>query len=276
MCGTNELLRQSDQFCLPYANRRAKPTIMAESPTAPRVFTAELHRCQFRRNLDTSKTTLCGDAAMPTSARTDTIPGLPESRLGNEPVTTLSALLNLTPTADNCDFLALQGEITQLKEAIEQMKREIATLRTDKSPGPSLHSATCELDAVVQATEDATHNILEAAEQIDTFLTDARSKPDAPVDPAILEQLGDQVIRIFESCNFQDITGQRITKVVTAVKFIEVKIDKMIDILGGKEALQDVEVIVEEEVDEDAKLLSGPQLDGESKISQNDIDRFFD
>ncbi len=181
------------------------------------------------------------------------------------------------PTVESCDMLALQHELHFLKDAIEQMKREIATLRAEKPPAPSLQKATCELDAVVQATEDATHNILEAAEAIDEALMQMRGGSKAAIDPATIDRLSDQVIRIFESCNFQDITGQRITKVVNAMKFIEVKIDRMIEILGGSEALQDVELPTEEEVvDEDAKLLEGPQLDGESKISQNDIDRFFD
>ena len=84
------------------------------------------------------------------------------------------------------------------------------------------------------------------------------------------------MVRIFEACNFQDITGQRITKVVGAIKFIEDRIDRMIEILGGQSALRDVELPADDVVDADAALLAGPQLETDPKISQDDIDRFFD
>jgi chemotaxis protein CheZ len=174
------------------------------------------------------------------------------------------------------DLAHLQAELRQLKDSIDNMKVEIAALRNDQAPPAPWDRATSELDAVVQSTEQATHNILEAAERIDGLLAELRDTPQA-TQPPLLDHLGEQVIRIFEACNFQDITGQRINKVVGAMQFIEVKIERMIDILGGQAALNAVEIAVaEEETDPDAKLLEGPQLEGENKISQNDIDRFFD
>jgi chemotaxis protein CheZ len=173
------------------------------------------------------------------------------------------------------DLAHLQTELRQLKESIDCMKQEIAALRNDSAPPAPWDRATSELDAVVQSTETATHTILEAAERIDVVLAELRDTPPA-TQPPLIDNLGEQVIRIFEACNFQDITGQRITKVVGAMKFIEVKIERMIDILGGQEALNAVEVPAEVEPDADARLLEGPQLEGEHKISQNDIDRFFD
>ena len=246
---------------------------MADSPIAPREFTAELRRCRLRHASDFASA-LSGRTQIPADAASADGVGLPSPPFNTQPA--IFGLDFAQPTAESCDFLALENEISQLKEAVEQMKREIAALRADKSPAPSLQKAAGELDAVVQATENATHNILEAAERIDETLTDLRSKTDAVLDPAALELLGDQVVRIFESCNFQDIAGQRINKVVNTMKFIEVRIDRMIEILGGSEALQDVELPVVEEVDEEASLLEGPQLDGAAKISQTDIDRFFD
>lgn len=252
---------------------------MADTPPATRVFTAQLRRCRSRHDLDTDFTSADTVGAARIEFKRKQKPTVGDDSVEDPPgeanVNAHSVLLNFTQTKDNYDLFTLQEEVSQLKDAIEQMKREIAALHREKSPAPSLQIATCELDAVVQATEDATHNILEAAESIDTILSDMRGKADSSADRATLEQLGEHIIRIFESCNFQDITGQRINKVVTAMKFIEVKIDKMIEILGGEEAIEQVEV-VEEEVDEDAKLLEGPQLESAAKISQNDIDRFFD
>ena len=46
------------------------------------------------------------------------------------------------------------------------------------------------------------------------------------------------MISIFEACNFQDLTGQRINKVMTTMKFIEHHINTMMDIWGGVDAIK--------------------------------------
>jgi len=79
---------------------------------------------------------------------------------------------------------------------------------------------------------------------------------------------------IFEHSNFQDITGQRITKVVNTLKFVEERVDKMIDI-WGREAFME---LIDDDggaVDEDGRLLNGPQQEG-AGISQDEIDKLFD
>ena len=144
----------------------------------------------------------------------------------------------------------LHWELSQLKNSIDHMRMEIAALRSEKSPPAPWEKATCELDAVVRSTEAATHTILEAAEQIDALLAALRDPlRDAAAESiqAAVERAGEQVVRIFEACNFQDITGQRITKVVSAIKFIEGRIDRMIEILGGQGALSDIELPPEDD-----------------------------
>jgi len=84
------------------------------------------------------------------------------------------------------------------------------------------------------------------------------------------------VVKIFEACNFQDLTGQRITKVVSTLKFIETHIVRMMEIWGGLDAFKDIEAegIVGREGD--AKLINGPKLEGEAgHASQDDIDSLF-
>lgn len=174
---------------------------------------------------------------------------------------------------------ALHWELRQLKSSIDHMRLEIAALRSDNAPPAPWDKATCELDEVVRATENATHTILEAAEEIDTLLLALRRSPTASspaADAPAADRIGEQVVRIFEACNFQDITGQRITKVVGAIKFIEGRIDRMIEILGGHGALSDIELPTDDVTDPDAALLAGPQLETDPKVSQDDIDRFFD
>jgi chemotaxis protein CheZ len=172
---------------------------------------------------------------------------------------------------------ALRCELRALHGAIDDTRREIAALRQMGKPPAHLATATDELDAVVHATESATECILAASERIDELLTGLRNQAGAE-EVAGIEAIGEQVTRIFESCNFQDITGQRITKVVNALKFVEERVNRMIEVLGGTEAIEEVEAAAPAAAspppDDDSHLLCGPQLD-QHKISQDDIDRFF-
>jgi chemotaxis protein CheZ len=84
------------------------------------------------------------------------------------------------------------------------------------------------------------------------------------------------VVKIFEACNFQDLTGQRITKVVATLKFIETHIVRMMEIWGGLDAFKDIEAEKIAERTGDAALLNGPKVDGEvGHASQDDIDSLF-
>ena len=95
-------------------------------------------------------------------------------------------------------------------------------------------------------------------------------------DQGLAGDIQDQVVEIFESCNFQDLTGQRITKVVGTMRFIEDRIIRMMDIWGGIESFQGVEVVDELHREGDAALLNGPALEGQADVaSQDDIDALF-
>ena len=95
-----------------------------------------------------------------------------------------------------------------------------------------------ELGAVVGGTEQATQQILEATEAIDQAAT-ALSKNTSPDQQKLLsEEIQERVVSIFEACNFQDLTGQRISKVMTTMKFIEQHINAMMDIWGGVDAIK--------------------------------------
>lgn len=182
--------------------------------------------------------------------------------------------LPVTGVYDHADIKRLLLELGELSFAISETKREIAALRQRNAPPEALGRATDELDAVVQATEGATETILTAAERVDSLVGVLRASAADGAQSSTIDEIGEQVIAIFEACNFQDITGQRITKVVTTMKFVEDRIDRMMCVLGGPSAFENIEV-VEQEVDEDAKLLQGPALADECKISQDDIDAFF-
>jgi chemotaxis protein CheZ len=91
------------------------------------------------------------------------------------------------------------------------------------------------------------------------------------------EEIQERVVSIFEACNFQDLTGQRISKVMTTMKFIENHITIMMDIWGGVDAIKAHAPLVLDTREGDAKLLNGPKTDGDvGHASQDDIDALFD
>ncbi len=171
----------------------------------------------------------------------------------------------------------LKVELDLIYDAINRTKREIAVLHGKSFNGEEMAKVNGELGAVVGGTEEATQQILEAAEAIDNA-SSALSKVTSPDQQKILsEEIQERVVSIFEACNFQDLTGQRISKVMTTMKFIENHITVMMDIWGGVDAIKAHAPPIVDDREGDAKLLNGPKLDGdEGHASQNDIDALFD
>jgi chemotaxis protein CheZ len=171
----------------------------------------------------------------------------------------------------------LKVELDLIHDAISRTKREIAVLHGKSFNGDEMAKVNGELGAVVGGTEEATQQILEAAESIDNAAS-ALGKVNTPDQQKLLsEEIQERVVSIFEACNFQDLTGQRINKVMTTMKFIENHIMVMMDIWGGVDAIKAHAPPIVDDRAEDDKLLNGPKLDGDAgHASQNDIDALFD
>jgi chemotaxis protein CheZ len=171
----------------------------------------------------------------------------------------------------------LKVELDLIHDAINRTKREIAVLHGKSFDGNEMAKVTGELGAVVGGTEQATQQILEAAESIDQAAS-ALGKVTSPDQHKLLsEEIQERVVSIFEACNFQDLTGQRIKKVMTTMKFIENHITVMMDIWGGVDAIRAHAPAIIDDREGDARLLNGPKLDGDvGHVSQNDIDALFD
>ena len=171
----------------------------------------------------------------------------------------------------------LKVELDLIHDAINRTKREIATLHGKSFDGQEMAKVNGELGAVVGGTEQATQQILEAVEAIDQAAT-ALSKNISPDQQKLLsEEIQERVVAIFEACNFQDLTGQRISKVMNTMKFIENHIIEMMEIWGGVDAIKAHAPAIIDTREGDAKLLNGPKLDGDDgHASQNDIDALFD
>jgi chemotaxis protein CheZ len=171
----------------------------------------------------------------------------------------------------------LKVELDLIYDAISRTKREIAVLHGNSFNGEEMAKVNGELGAVVGGTEEATQQILEAAEAIDNAAT-ALSRVTSPDQQKLLsEEIQERVVSIFEACNFQDLTGQRIKKVMTTMKFIENHITVMMDIWGGVDAIKAHAPPIVDAREGDARLLNGPKVDGDvGHASQDDIDALFD
>ncbi len=164
----------------------------------------------------------------------------------------------------------MRREIFELHTSIVEVRKNVAALKPKDSSNSRILTATEELDAIIEATENATSEILTAAEIITGVLPKVKKR--FPEEAQIIE---DKTMEILMSCGFQDITGQRISKVVNALKYIEQRINSMISIWGITESGPVVlETAKFDDTRPDAHLLNGPQLNGAGR-SQDDIDALF-
>ena len=170
----------------------------------------------------------------------------------------------------------LKVELDLIHDAISRTKREIAVLHGKSFNGEEMAKVNGELGAVVGGTEQATQQILEAVEAIDQAATALSKNVTPDQQKRLSEDIQERVVQIFEACNFQDLTGQRISKVMQTMKFIEQHIYEMMNIWGGVDAIKAHSPPIVDNREGDAKLLNGPKLDGDAgHASQDDIDAMF-
>ncbi|MBU8544993.1 MULTISPECIES: protein phosphatase CheZ [Roseomonadaceae] len=165
---------------------------------------------------------------------------------------------------------ALLAELEGLGRTVARAKQEIASLKVDDITLSHIPSATDELDAIVDHTAQATNEILDVCETLEGVATRIGG-PEA-------EALGNAVTRIYEACSFQDITGQRIGKVVTALKAIEARVDQVVSrfgaVSGHAASGESAAAPVDPDETEGRRLAHGPQLPG-AGVSQADIDKLL-
>ena len=125
-----------------------------------------------------------------------------------------------TPTALRHE--ALVAQVRLLAQFIRTARSEIASVRVDDILAQHLPAAADELDAIVLHTAEATGLILDGCERLELMVESD------PLRGAVTETTA----RIYEACSFQDITGQRVVKVVHTLKTIEAKVTDMLRVFG--------------------------------------------
>ena len=157
---------------------------------------------------------------------------------------------------------ALLAEVEELGRTIACAKQEIAALGVDEITGSHIPSATDELDAIVAHTASATESILDVCEALDAV--------GGALEGEQAAKLQDATTRIYEACGFQDITGQRISKIVATLKTIESKVAHIVATFSP----DGPRVVDLPPPPSEAALLNGPQLPTNA-MDQAEIDRLL-
>lgn len=119
------------------------------------------------------------------------------------------------------------SELKAIARHIATLRREIAALEPGEMHRKSIPAAGQELDAVVHATESASNRILECAEEVM-----AASASDLDRYKAFVQE---RMLSVFEACSFQDLTGQRIAKVIETLKQIETRVARFASVARADE-----------------------------------------
>lgn len=175
-----------------------------------------------------------------------------------------TAAARLAPRFDRAAVSPHHGEIVQALDALQ-------ALMAAQPPAPDIAAATAtgstsglqadhlsrivlELGAVVGGTAQATQRILAAAEEIDQFADNLTAALKGRMEQELAQDISDSVLRIFEACNFQDLIGQRVGKVMKTLRTGEPSVAMTAD----------------------TPALHGPRLDGDiDHMSQAEIDALF-
>jgi chemotaxis protein CheZ len=133
-------------------------------------------------------------------------------------------------------------------------------------PSAATRNSGLELEAVVEATDEAANRILEAAEAIGDWARQGRR------DAAAIEALEVHVNAIFEACAFQDLTGQRIRRTIQHLQQVETMLSDIMPLAPGMPESEKVVV--------SAPLIRPMQTAataaGDPDIGQGAIDSLFD
>ncbi|MBP2315309.1 protein phosphatase CheZ [Azospirillum soli] len=187
----------------------------------------------------------------------------------------LGAKLDRFLTLDANQIEQIQVEIADISGRIKATKVEMAAIRHPLAGEDKFQQASQELNAVVNATEVATNTIMACAEELEEVVHELKSSLPEGYHADRVNDMNDVIVRIYEACNFQDLTGQRITKVVRALSFIEERVEAMMGHWNKREfeAMPLPPSVTKK--DEHLELHGPAEQQEAGNISQADIDALF-
>jgi len=148
--------------------------------------------------------------------------------------------------------------ITELKQILS----DVSNLKSDLESGKTGDDEACDilplsivdLTEIMKVLEGAANDILLVAEQLNS-LKSGNEKVD--------QELATQASKLFESCNFQDLTGQRIVRVIKNLERFQNTFQSIIKVLMGLERVENNQASINYKF---SGLQNGPQLAKKRKI----------
>ncbi len=181
-----------------------------------------------------------------------------------EVVKIIQAVLERVQSQVSAKERRIAEELETLAGVIERAKVDVESVRPHDIRSHHLPLANGELGAIASHLEEATGTILDTCEELEKLAETMSGEAS--------EKLLDCVTRIYEACNFHDITGQRIKKVVDTLEAVETRIDALLTALGDPPAEAPEKTAKKPPSDED--LLNGPAPPG-TGTTQDEIDALF-
>ena len=175
----------------------------------------------------------------------------------------LQKIIDSLRTLDREEKGPLIAVLEHLSHYVQSTRRDIAALRIADDSEDSFSTAAAELQQIVAEAAKATDDIIAAAEAIETVA--------AGRDHATAKTLSNAATKIYVSCAFQDITGQRIAKVLHALQRIEMGVAELAQACTGELEPQAARSRAGQQ---DGARLEGPPR-GMLPTRQEDIDRLF-
>lgn len=153
------------------------------------------------------------------------------------------------------------AERRALLQYVIAARKAIAELRPVQMRLQNLPTAMNQMGLIVETTESAANQIMQAVDEI--------LNVDKGASHADYRDMVEQkCLIVLEACSFQDLTGQRITKVVETLLTLEDKLAALSALLDEDAAPLDAAS------PGDDVLLNGPAMPGEG-VDQDEIDKLF-
>jgi chemotaxis protein CheZ len=192
-----------------------------------------------------------------------------ERRMADELTSLRAQLKSQAQPASSDSLQILRAELAAIRDIVARNKRDLGKLIGD---GRERHMARAadELGAARRGMEVGANRILRAAEVIDESARALTASLQDEFKRGLAQEIQDQVIDVFEACNFQDISGQRIGKVIATLSAIEEQVTAAIARYEATAAAPAAPAFTAR------GLLNGPKLDGDTgHASQRDVDKMF-
>ena len=161
---------------------------------------------------------------------------------------------------------SMYHELKQMLDGIEELRGDLSKIDPNDIFSRRIPEMGRELGAIVSATEVATNTIMNVAEQV---LAADKSDP-----VAYAENVEQHMMAIFEACTFQDLTGQRVTRVIQTIEVIEERIEVLCRLIENNQITPVADKVSATEKRNRSRLVKGPANKGEG-ISQDAVDAMF-